>query len=266
VSGEIIRSPSNSLVKHVRSLGARKHREAERAVVLEGVRLLGAALDADVEVEVALLAETAGAEARSMAARIGAPVRVVDDRVFGTMTDTVHSQGLLGIVAEPSPRFPTGAHLFLLALDHIGDPGNLGTIVRTAAATGVDAVVVSPGSVDPWGTKALRAGMGAHFLAPILDGADPAVVTWLRERTVRRYLADAQGSVDYRDADWSGGVAIVIGSEAHGATAWGKSLATDLVRIPMAHKVDSLNAAVAAGVLLFAAAGTRSPFSAVPVK
>lgn len=257
MSGDIIRSPHNSLVKRVRSLGARKHREAERAVVLEGARLLGAALDAGVDVEVALVAESCSAEALAVAERTGVPVRVVDDRVFATLTDTVHPQGVLAVVAEPRPALPAIAQPFVVALDHIGDPGNLGTIIRTAAAAGVDAIVVSPGCVDPWGAKAMRSGMGAHFLAPILDGADPTVVAWVRTATVRRYLADARGEVDYDAADWSGGVAIVVGSEAHGATVWGRELATDLVRIPMARRVESLNAAIAAGVLLFAAAGMR---------
>jgi TrmH family RNA methyltransferase len=257
VSGEIIRSPHNSLVKRARSLGARKHRESERAVALEGARLLGAALDASVQVEVVLLAEGASDEARAVAARAGALVRAVDDRVFATLTDTVHSQGVLAIVAEPRPGVPAVSEPFVVALDHIGDPGNLGTIVRTAAAAGVDAVVVSPGCVDAWGAKAVRAGMGAHFLVPLLDGGDPAVVRWLREVTERRFLAAATGAVDYSAADWRGGVAIIVGSEAHGATAWGRELATDRVRIPMVREVESLNAAVAAGVLLFAAAGFR---------
>ena len=257
MSGEVVRSAHNLSIKRIRSLGARKHRESERVVVLEGVRLLEAALDAGVRPEFILVAESASPEAIAVAGRAVEVARLVDDRVLAAVADTVHSQGVVAVAPQPRWTLPDVDTPLVLVLDHISDPGNLGTMVRTAAAAGVDAIVVSPGSVDPFCSKAMRAGMGAQFIVPLLDGGSADVVSWLRRVCPKRWVADAVGDVEYTAADWSGGVAIVIGSEAHGVSTWGFELATGSVKIPLARQVDSLNAAIAGGVLMFAASGTR---------
>jgi RNA methyltransferase, TrmH family len=142
----------------------------------------------------------------------------------------------------------------LLVLDAIRDPGNLGTILRSAWAVGVDVVLCAPGTADAYNPKVVRAAMGAHFRVPLR-----VVQTWEEiEHAVRGipriYLADADGESVYTEADWSRPVALIIGGEAEGASAAARRTATARVRIPMRGGAESLNAAMAATVLLFQAA------------
>jgi TrmH family RNA methyltransferase len=143
----------------------------------------------------------------------------------------------------------------VLILDGLRDPGNLGTILRTAAAAGIDAVLLAPGSVDPYNDKALRAGMGAHFRIPVVSQKWDEIAATCAGLSV--YLADMHGDVAYDAADWSNGWALIIGGEAHGASEAAAALATagaGRVYIPMAAATESLNAASAAAVILFEAA------------
>ncbi|HLU08834.1 MAG TPA: RNA methyltransferase, partial [Oceanobacillus sp.] len=140
-------------------------------------------------------------------------------------------------------------------LDNLRDPGNMGTILRTAAAAGVEVVLLSPGSVDAYNPKVLRGGMGAHFRIPVLEASWTRIAVYCRDLTV--YLADMQGDVTYDAADWQQAWALIIGSEAHGESEEASALARQRVYIPMVSETESLNAAVAAGIILFEAARQR---------
>lgn len=254
---EIIRSSHNPLIKRIRSLGFRKHRESERAFVIEGRRIVETALLRGVEVDVILVSADANHSLVELAIESGAAWRLVEPQLFSAAMETVTPQGIAAIVRFGAAGFPEVAVPLIVALDGISDPGNLGTIIRTAAAAGVDAVVVGPGSADIHGAKAVRASMGALFSIPVLVSSE-AVEAALREACQHRWLADGEGAVAYSDAIWNGGVALIIGSEATGATEWGRGLATGSVRIPIEPSVESLNASIAAGVLMFEARRQRT--------
>lgn len=166
----------------------------------------------------------------------------IDERLLDLVSDTVTSQGLVAAVAIPAaPPVLQDGHL--LVLDGIADPGNAGTMLRTARAAGAAAVLATRNTTDLWSPKVLRAGMGAHFHLPLLvDVADLAAAG---QRQL--LLADAHEGIPYWDVDWSRPSAIVIGSEARGSRLEGQR-----VTIPMAPGAESLNAAAAAAVLLFA--------------
>ncbi|MBZ0303815.1 MAG: RNA methyltransferase, partial [Anaerolineae bacterium] len=140
-------------------------------------------------------------------------------------------------------------------LDALRDPGNLGTMLRTAGAAGVQAVLLSPDCADPYNPKVLRAGMGAHFRIPL------ATLDWPQIATIcaplRVYLADSAGGVRYDQADWSAPWALLIGSEAHGAGTQALDLAAARIFIPMSAATESVNAAMAASVILFEALRQR---------
>jgi TrmH family RNA methyltransferase len=148
----------------------------------------------------------------------------------------------------PMPKHPRR----VLICDAIGDPGNMGGLLRSAAAAGVEVVLLSPDCADPYNPKALRAGMGAHFRIPVADASWAQIEQAVAELDVR--LADMTGGPAYDQADWARPWALIIGSEAHGASEQAQALATTRVTIPMAARTESLNAAVACGVLLFEAA------------
>jgi TrmH family RNA methyltransferase len=254
---DIIRSNQNAVIKRFRSLGLRKRRDTERAFVVEGSRGIATAIEQGITPRVLLLADDARSDISELAWRAGAEVRIAERPIFDGVMDTATPQGIAAIFSQPSWAFPASPEPLLVLLDAIGDPGNLGTIIRTAAGAGFDAVILGPGCADPWGAKAARSTMGSIFTMPVLP-ADASVERLITERCPRRWLADGDGEHLYSEPIWDGGVAVIIGSEGHGDTEWGLELVTGGVRIPLAPGVESLNASVAAAVLMFEARRQRS--------
>ena len=181
-------------------------------------------------------------------------VEQVQEHVMKAASDTKTPQGILAVLTNKQLEIPTPLDFVLLA-DGIKDPGNLGTILRSAAAAGVQAVMLPPGVVEPFSPKVIRAGMGAHFRLPIQSLPWPEIETRLTGLDV--WLAASRGALPYTDVDWNRSLALIIGGEAHGASPPALALAQDRVRIPMARGVESLNVGVAAGVLLFEIARQR---------
>jgi TrmH family RNA methyltransferase len=163
-------------------------------------------------------------------------------------SDTQTPQGLLAVLPITPRLLPTDP-TFILILDQIRDPGNLGTILRTAAAAGADVLVLPPETADPYAPKVVRAAMGAHFRLPI------HTLSWEELRTftapLHIYLADAGGTVTHTKTDFTHPLALIIGGESHGASEEVKALNPTPIRIPMPGKTESLNAAIAAGILIF---------------
>ncbi|HVA25341.1 MAG TPA: RNA methyltransferase [Chloroflexota bacterium] len=219
---------------------------------MEGIRLLDEALASGLRVEPILYAPerlSATASGRALRQRLERQplAEQIDEHILAAISETVTSQGVVAGVEIPIVgSLPEGGHV--LVLDGIADPGNAGTMLRTALAAGAVGVVATKATTDLWSPKAVRAGMGAHFHLPLAVD----VVDWgvLGDRQV--LLAVAEGGRRYWEVDWSQPAAIVIGSEAHGASSAAASLATEQVTIPMAVGAESLNAAAAAAVLLFA--------------
>jgi TrmH family RNA methyltransferase len=179
---------------------------------------------------------------------------MVSEAVMEACSDTVTPQGVLVVVPIPHP-LPSDRPALLLVLDQVRDPGNVGTILRAAEAAGSEGVIVAPGTADPYNPKVVRAGMGAHFRLPI------EMLTWhqIQRRVTGRpvWLADAAGEIAYTAVDWRAPTALIIGGEASGASKQARKLSPRRVYIPMAGPVESLNAAMAATVLLFEAARQR---------
>jgi TrmH family RNA methyltransferase len=176
-------------------------------------------------------------------------VEEVSPAVMKSASNTHTPQGILAVMAQRLLPLPADLD-FILLLDAIRDPGNLGTILRTAAAAGVQGIILTPDSVDPFSPKVLRSAMGAHFRLPLL------VLAWIEIEAllkpgVKIYLSDVANSLPYTQADFRSPVALIIGGEAEGAGAEAQLLAERRIHIPMAPGVESLNAAVAAAILMF---------------
>jgi TrmH family RNA methyltransferase len=247
----VISSPQNDRVKLVRQLQQQaKARRQHRQLVLEGVRLVRDALDSGARPDfICYTPDTEpGLIARLQTAGI-ACLAVTDD-LLRDMADTETPQGILGVFPWPDRPLPPVPALILVA-DGWRDPGNLGTALRTAAAAGVDGVVLTPGTVDPYNPKTLRAGMGAHFRVPILALSWPDLAQRFPDLPI--YMADAAGAVSYQAVDWTQPSVIVIGGEAHGPQSEARALPHTLIRIPMVAGAESLNAAVAASLLIYEA-------------
>jgi TrmH family RNA methyltransferase len=164
--------------------------------------------------------------------------------------DTQTPQGLLLVVSIKDLPFPEGPELVLIP-DGVRDPGNLGTLLRTAAAAGVSAVLLPPGNADIYAPKVVRSAMGAHFRLPTFTMGWDEIESTLQEKQLNVYLAEAAAGDSYTRVDWRPRLALVIGGEAQGAGDKARSLPHRLVNIPMAAGNESLNAAVAAAILLF---------------
>jgi TrmH family RNA methyltransferase len=256
----MITSTDNPKVKLARSLLERRGREKQGLCLVEGVRLIQDALRAGVHPALVFFAASAqrlpGSESLLAALEAGkAPLWHLSPEVFETISDTVTSQGVIAVLPIPEASDHSNAAL-ILVLDRVRDPGNLGTILRTAAAAGVEFVILTPGSADPYSPKALRAGMGAQFRLAVEPHASwPEIATRAAGR--QTWAADSRGEIDYDQVDWNQPSVLIIGGETEGLSAEAIGLSTGRLAIPMANQVESLNAAMATAVLLFEAARQR---------
>lgn len=253
----MITSVQNERVKYIRSLVRRRAREREGRFLVEGTRLVEEMARAGVRP--ALVFYTQGWASSPEAQPLLAPLEraeegawLVTEPVLAACADTQTPQGVVAVV--PCVQSPARPGLILI-LDGVRDPGNLGTILRSAEAAGVGQVILSPGTVDLFNPKTVRGAMGSHFRLPVAQLEWPAI----RERVAGLpvWLADARGDLAYDALDWRMPTTLVIGGEAAGAGPEALALATGRVRIPMMEGAESLNAAMAATVILFEAARQR---------
>lgn len=194
-------------------------------------------------------------EALGAARAANVVVLTVNPDVFALACDTETPQGILAICEMPDesqiPPRKSSSNPLLLVLDQVRDPGNLGTLLRSAQGAGADAVLISRESVDPYSPKVIRAGAGSHFRLRIktLEWSDPPAD--LDDCAI--YIAEADGDLDYVNVDWTQPAAIVIGNETTGVSSAAFSHAHGRVGIPLANSLESLNAGVAGSVILFEA-------------
>lgn len=225
-------------------MGRRSSRSDAGAFVVEGAVLIGEAVAAGWTVEAEYIAPGAAPVST-------APVYELADGVLERVASTERPQPNLAVVRMPDVSLDLAAASFVVVVDRLADPGNLGTILRSAEAAGVDAVLLTPGSVDPYNPKVVRASAGALFHVPVLD----AGLDEVRAAGIRLIGSSSHRGERHDEVDWSGRVAVVLGNEAHG-------LADDVpvdgwVRIEHRGRAESLNVAMAATVLVFEAARHR---------
>lgn len=253
---KMITSVHNPRVQIVRKLLTQsKVRREQGEFVIEGVRLAEEAFYAGWEARLVLFTDRLDSRGRAMqngfTAR-GVPTEQVSDVVMRAISQTETPQGILVVLAIRPMFLPNSPH-FLLILDGIRDPGNMGTILRTAAAAGVEGVLLAPGCADAWSPKVVRAGMGAHFRLPIISLGWPELERFLihSDSSLHVFLADSFTGIPYTQADFRPPLALIVGGEAVGASTDSISIAEDKVHIPMHGGSESLNAATAASILLF---------------
>lgn len=258
----VITSRSNPLIRDLRAL-LRHPGRAGRCVV-EGWRLLGAAVEAGVPLLDVLLTPEAArdprwAEVRGRLRGAGTRQVVVASQVLGALTQVESPQGVLAIADRPPAAPPAVLHdarALLVALDGVQDPGNVGAILRTAAAAGATAAIVAGPTADPLGPKALRASAGAAFRLPLLHvGTAEDAAAALAGAGVRVIVADPRGARRPAEVSFARPLALVLGSEGAGADPAWQRAGAERVRLPIAGPVESLNVAAAAAVLLYRAAG-----------
>jgi RNA methyltransferase, TrmH family len=252
---KMITSVHNTKVQEVRRLLRQaKVRREQQELVVEGVRLAEEALRSGWDAHLVLYTEHLEPRGKTIVEAYinqGVPAELVSEGVMNSLSETETPQGILVVLAHQVLPIPPSPH-FLLILDGIRDPGNLGTILRTAAAAGVQAVLLAPGCVDVTSPKVLRSGMGAHFHLPLCSLSWSEIAVKLKTvPTIKVYLADSGRGMGYTLTDFSSPMALIVGGEAAGAGEEAAMLADERVHIPMPGSSESLNAAIAAGILLF---------------
>jgi RNA methyltransferase, TrmH family len=259
----MITSIQNPKIQLIRTLLAKpRDRRQHQSFVVDGVRLAEEALLSGWPPKLVIFSDDLSDRGHAVVSKMeaaGAEVEQVSPQIMKSLSETETAQGLLVVFPIRILPFPPSLN-FLLIVDAIHDPGNLGTLLRAAAAAGVQGVILTPGVADPYAPKVIRSGMGAHFRLPIqsLDWTETHTLLKQRADPLPVFLADVSQGLPYWEADLIQPLALLIGSEAEGASAFARQIADSTIHIPMPGGSESLNAAVAAAVLLFEVVRQRS--------
>ncbi len=249
----MITSKQNPKLKQVHALSSRsKKRREAGAFLAEGVRLVEEALQANWPVHFVLYSGGLSRRGMQVVDRLkqnGTVVDEITDDLMHGLSDTDTSQGIIAVLDEMRIPIPDTLK-FVLIPDQVRDPGNLGTLLRSAEAAGVDAVLLPPDSADAFAPKVIRSGMGAHFRLPIQEMGWNEIEQIYRAANLNVILADMGGSPCW-EAELREPLALIIGGEAEGASERARNMANQRVSIPMSGIAESLNAAVAGSVLMF---------------
>ncbi len=254
----MITSTANAYVKLIKSLVGRKGRAEHGLFLAEGAKLVSEAMDAGLTLHSVAFASDAPPALDALRVRAqaaGVPVYALDARVFAAASDAVTPQGVLAAVhiPDPGPPGPDALPDAIIALERVQDPGNMGAIVRTADAAGAGAMLLSPGCCEPFSPKAVRGAMGSVFRLPLYRTED---FTGLLRRCAENGYAILAGALDgenvFAAKDLPDKFVLMIGNESGGLSEAALACATRRLRVPMAGGAESLNAGVAAGVLLYA--------------
>lgn len=264
----MITSRQNPQVQYLKSLQQKKNRDRERKFIIEGWRFVEEALIARAEIEMLIFGAAAMDDDRyrrllTLAGERGIVEFQVADNVLEIIVETEQPQGVAALVRQREPDLAAAlqqhANPLLLVVDGVRDPGNLGTLIRTADAAGVTGVVLLAGTADMFNGKTLRATMGSIFHLPVQKNvALPALAELLASCGMPLMAADAAGTAPFYAVAMTGPLAIAVGSENTGVSAEIRQMSAELVNIPMPGRAESLNVSIAAGILMFEAVRQRT--------
>lgn len=254
-----VTSPQNRIIKEIKSLYRRKNRWDKNLFIIEGPKIIEEALTEQIKLKYLVFGESflENKESAYLIEMAGNYQKIkVTDRLFEEISDTESPQGILAVATFIERRLEDICikdQPFLVYLDQVQDPGNIGTIIRTADAFNIDGIILGKGTVDPYNPKVVRATMGSIFRVPLYfcQKGDKLLQGW-KEKGLKLIATSLEGSrVDERD--FRSGSLLIIGNEARGVDVQLMNQADKLVKIPMPGKAESLNASVAASILMYEA-------------
>lgn len=270
----LITSPGNPRIKHVvRLSGSRRQRDAEERTLVEGRREVRRCLDAGIHpAESYVCPELMHPEDGDLLARLSPPPIQVSREVYEKMAYREASGGILLVIPytlTDLDRLPLSLHPFLVVVEGAEKPGNVGAILRTADAAGVDGLILCSGGTDLHNPNVIRASLGTRFTVPCAEAPTPQVIEWLHRQGIPTVAATPDAADLYTQLDYRGPVAIITGSEADGLSPAWLAAADHRVRIPMFGAADSLNLATSTALLLYEVvrqrhAGVPQPFPPGP--
>jgi TrmH family RNA methyltransferase len=254
-----IASASNPHVREATQIRDRRTKNRKSTAVIEGPHLAEMALNAGAEFKEVFVSATfldgeGNQELLRRLAKAAQHIFEVTDRILGKITDTEAPQGIAAVVSFRKATLDAlgfSSEPFLVIADSIQDPGNLGSIIRTADAAGADAVVLLPGTCDAFMPKVIRATSGSIFTIPVVYTELDGLMEWLQDKKIPLAVTAAEAGKDIFAADLSGPVAVVFGNEARGVGSKLKQAAGITLRIPIFGRAESLNVAASAAVCLY---------------
>ncbi|MFA5576265.1 MAG: RNA methyltransferase [Tissierellaceae bacterium] len=263
---QVISSIKNPLIKNIRSLHRRRERFKNKAFIIEGIKVVAEALEQGYPIRNIiytdqLLAVKDGEELFKKIQDLPNTIYVAD-KVFKEISDTENPQGLLAIAEMKNLKIEEikmGGLPFLIYLNRLQDPGNMGTIIRTADAFKADGIIIGQGSVDPYNPKVVRATMGSIFRLPIIyEPQDYEDLEHLKARGLHIYSSSLEGSRPIYHIDFQRGFVLVIGNESNGIDEKIAAMSHSLIKVPMPGGAESLNAGIAASIIMYEAMKQRA--------
>jgi TrmH family RNA methyltransferase len=249
----MITSARNPKVVHLRGLQQKsRNRRESGSFVVEGARLAEEALMSGWPVRSAFFTESLAAADPNLARALEARgiAELVSEEVMRSASDTQTPQGVLVEVEQRKAELPAQLN-FALILDGVSDPGNVGTLLRSAAGANCDAVLLGPNCADAFSPKVLRSGMGAHFRQPVLHLDWAAITKTVTDQKLTLFVAEAWEGTAYDEANLTGPLGLILGGEAAGSGEEAAKLNPQPIQIPMPGRTESLNVATAGSILLF---------------
>ncbi|QXM06352.1 23S rRNA (guanosine(2251)-2'-O)-methyltransferase RlmB [Crassaminicella indica] len=257
-----IYSSDNGAIKHVKELKKRKYRQKYSEYIVEGIRIIKDALENNQEIKYILFSESlynvsGGQELFNILIKRNIKIYEIPKKIYTELSDTKSPQGIMAILSikqyDLDEVLCASNNLFVV-LDRIQDPGNLGTIIRTADAAGFAGVILTKGCVDLYNLKTIRATMGSIFHFPIIHGEETIkVIKHLKLKNIKIVSTSLKTDKYYDEVDYNERTALIIGNEANGVLEEVLENSDELVKIPMLGKAESLNASIAASIIMYEA-------------
>lgn len=247
-----IESKDNSIFKNTRKLKERKNRNKEKLYIIEGFRLLEEALKSKVSLSYIFIIKKEEEKVLNLIEKYNYKGRVfgLSNELFNEISDTKNSQGVIGIVEMEEEKEILDGEFFIIC-DKVQDPGNLGTIIRTAHASGADGIILTKGTVDVYNEKTIRSTMGSIFYLPMIFDNDFEKIKSLKDNGFRILATSLEGEKDFFNEDLRGKIAVTVGNEGNGVSEEVYNLSDVKVKIPMPGNAESLNVAVATSIVLY---------------
>ncbi|MGR3765296.1 TrmH family RNA methyltransferase [Rossellomorea sp. NS-SX7] len=245
---KVIQSSKNPVVKQWKKLLTKKGRDQSLTYIVEGFHLVEEALkQGDIVIELILVE---GTELPKTWNLVGVELIQVSEEAGKALADTETTQGVFAVCRQKETASIDESKTFLL-LDGLQDPGNIGTIIRTAEASGIDAIILGKGTVDLYNPKVLRSAQGSHFHLPIIKGDLSEFISVLKEKGVPVYGTALENGEEYTTVKPRDSYALIVGNEGNGMSTETLSQTDQNLYIPIYGKSESLNVAIAAGILLY---------------
>lgn len=247
-----IESKNNTIYKETKKLKDRRNRNKQKKYLIEGFRLVEEALKANANIETIFYIDDIEDKATDIISKYNYNGKVfkLNKNLFLEICETENPQGLLAVVFMNDTNKVLNDEFYLLC-DKVQDPGNLGTIIRTAHASGIDGIILTKGTVDIYNDKTIRSTMGSIFYVPIIQDEDLSVVKDLKEKGFSIVATSLEGKNDFFDEDLTGKIVITVGNEGNGVSNEVYDISDKKVKIPMPGGAESLNVGVATSIILY---------------